>query len=315
MSYLKIPNLYREDRILAFKRGYALEKVHGTSAHIKYTKEPAVFVDDGGTTVPHEETPARDWLRFFSGGASYEQFTALFDADALLGGFIELTAGDVVADIVVYGEAYGGKMQGMGKTYGPDLRFIAFEVKWGCNWLDVKSAADVCEQLGLEFVPYREIEFTQEAIDAERDRPSEVAVLRLGPDALPMKREGIVLRPPYEVVLNNGSRVIAKHKGADFCETKSKREADPDKRVLIEEADAVAEEWVTKMRLMHVLDKFVGPMTIDLTGEVIRAIIDDVMIEAGEQVPDTKQVRKAIGTKAASLFHEFLKGGHDGWAA
>lgn len=53
MGYMHIDNLYKNKDILLLKECYALEKVHGTSAYVIWN----------GTE-----------LRFFSGGASYEQF-------------------------------------------------------------------------------------------------------------------------------------------------------------------------------------------------------------------------------------------------
>lgn len=307
MSYMKIPNLYKADAILAFKHGFAMEKVHGTSAHLRYKKSPAVMKDIGGTTVPFEDTPAMDSIDFFSGGASHLQFITLFDRDALFAKFRELTAGDAESDLTIYGEAYGGKMQGMKDTYGPDLKFIAFEVKRGDKWLSPPAAFGVVTSLGLEFVPFEPILFTQEAIDAERDRPSIVAMRRgMGGDK---HREGVVLRPPFEVLLNNGSRLIAKHKRPEYCETASKREADPDKAIVLEKADAIAAEWVTKMRLMHILDQLaiLGlPVSIQSTGKVIDLMVDDVIAEAKDEIVASKEARKAIGTAAARLFKEFL---------
>ena len=36
MGYLHIDNLYKNQTVLAFRRCFALEKVHGTSAHIAW---------------------------------------------------------------------------------------------------------------------------------------------------------------------------------------------------------------------------------------------------------------------------------------
>ena len=106
MAYLSIDNLYKAQTILLFKECYALEKIHGTSAHITYRENQ---------------------LTFFSGGSSHENFVKLFDRDKLLEKFIQIGQ----TDIVVYGEAHGGKMQGMRETYGNELKFVAFEVKIG----------------------------------------------------------------------------------------------------------------------------------------------------------------------------------------
>ena len=104
MGYLHIDNLYKDQTVILYKEVYALEKIHGTSAHVAYK--------DGE-------------IRFFSGGAKHEQFVALFDKEALVKAFQELG----LQCVVIYGEAYGGKMQAMGKAYGSKLKFVAFDVK------------------------------------------------------------------------------------------------------------------------------------------------------------------------------------------
>ena len=58
MAYLHIDNLYKNQDILLFKECYALEKIHGTSAHISF---------DGSE------------VKYFSGGEKYEKFVADFN--------------------------------------------------------------------------------------------------------------------------------------------------------------------------------------------------------------------------------------------
>ena len=117
MCYQHINNLYKYQTILLFKRCYAMEKIHGTSAQVRW-KGGALF--------------------FNSGGEKLANFTALFDSESLCEKF-ELLGHDSVA---IYGEAYGGKQQGMSKTYGPALRFAPFEVRIGYSWLNVPNAND-----------------------------------------------------------------------------------------------------------------------------------------------------------------------------
>jgi len=114
-------------------------------------------------------------------------------------------------------------------------------------------------------------------------------------------REGVVLRPLIEVVKNNGERIIAKHKGAAFSETKTPREVDPAKLAMLEAAEAIAEEWVTEMRLTHVLDRLGNPTDLRETGKVIAAMVEDVTREGSEEFVDSKDARKAIGKKAATM--------------
>ena len=58
MGYLHIRNLYQDQDILLFKECYALEKIHGTSAHIAWDGE----------------------LKFFAGGCNHDRFCALFNS-------------------------------------------------------------------------------------------------------------------------------------------------------------------------------------------------------------------------------------------
>lgn len=282
MGYMHITNLYRPEAqvILDLRRVYAMEKVHGTSAHISYDAEQG------------------DRLHFSSGGSSHASFTAIFDQPALLAAFAALGH----PKVVVFGEAYGGKQQGMSKTYGPNLCFIVFEVKIGDSWLSVPNAHDVSNKLGLEFVPYELVDCTLSTLDQERDRPSIVAERRgMGTDK---KREGIVIRPTVELWLANGERLMAKHKGEEFQERQNQPapDVDPTKRVVLEAAQAIADEWVTPMRLEHVLDKLPDATDMKHTPIVIKAMVEDVYREAAGEVIESKEATAAIGKKAAALF-------------
>lgn len=275
MGYLSIDNLYKNIDIMQFKECYAMEKIHGTSAHVRFK--------DGE-------------VAFFAGGEKHEKFVALFDKEFLTKKFTEIFD----CDVVVYGEAYGGKQQGMSATYGKELKFVVFDVKVGGIWLDVPNANDVANKLRLDFVHYKKIPTTIEAIDAERDAPSIQASLNiLEHDKL---REGIVLRPLVELIKSNGKRVISKHKRDEFKETKTKREVDPEKIRVLEEAKEIANEWVTPMRLEHVRDKLGNPDDISETGSVIKAMIEDVFREASGEIVESRTAQQAIGKACAILY-------------
>lgn len=285
MGYLHIDNLYKDRRILEFRRCFALEKVHGTSAHVGWDGEV---------------------VRFFAGGEKHDRFVKLFgDTPALADRFRSLTPDAVV----VYGEAYGGSQQGMKATYGDDLRFIVFDVLIGESWLSVPDAAQVAASLGLEFVPFTEGPTDLEWIDAQRDAPSEVAVRR--GIAEPRKREGVVLRPPFEVTLNNGARVIAKHKADEFSERATPpKVVDAAKLALLDAADKIAAEWVVEERLTHVLGQLTAdgvPPGIERTGDVIKAMLADVQREAAGEVVWSKDAERAVGKRTAQMFKARLQ--------
>lgn len=280
MGYLKIPNLYKDQTVLLFKELYALEKIHGTSAHVGWK--------DGK-------------VHFFSGGVEYLNFKALFDEAKLA----ETFAASGLTEVTVFGEAYGGKCQGMRDTYGDALRFTVFDVRIGDHgWLTVPQAESFCHTLGLEFVWYCLTDATREALDLIRDQPSVQATRILGVDR---PAEGIVLRPTIELHCGHG-RVIAKHKRPEFSERASKRDsnADPLKEEALAAAKAIADEWVTEMRLGHVLDKMTAalgrPPELQDTKQVIVAMQEDICAEAQGEIVKSKAAMREIGSAAARLF-------------
>lgn len=320
---MHIENLYRPQAqtILLFREVYALEKIHGTSCHISFK---------------HDGTK---WnVSFFSGGESHPKFVALFDQEKLLIAVKDLGI-PIDKEITIFGEGYGGKQQGMSATYGKVLKFIVFDVQIGDTWLSVPDAEDVAKKLGLEFVHYVKcslvkIEYPKDAdgkimwgeenltvvtnltqIDAERDAPSMQAV-RNGcstPEAFARsegpKREGVVLRPLVEMTLNNGSRVICKHKGDAFKETVTPRPVvDPTQMKVLDDANVIANEWVVTERLLHVLDKLEKPYDMSMIPKLILAMQEDVLREAEGEIVVTEMVKKAIGKKAVELYKQHLNG-------
>ena len=278
MSYMHIGNLYKDQRILLFRECYAMEKIHGTSSHLK--------LKDGKLT-------------FFSGGSAFQNFVALFNIPELTQKFIDLGRNEVT----VFGEAYGGKMQGMAHTYGPNLKFIAFEVCIDEYFLKVENAHNVCDKLGLDFVHYVRIPTNIEDIDRERDAPS-VQAVRNGITE-PKKREGVVLRPIEEFKDSSGGRVLAKHKGEGFCETKTPRSVDAEQFEVLSKAKEIADEWCVSVRLEHVLDAFPDADMKDIP-KIIEAMYDDIIREAKGEIIDSKDVKKAIFTRTAILFKQKL---------
>lgn len=280
MGYMHIENLYKNQTILMFKECYALEKIHGTSAHIAFK--------DGN-------------LSFFSGGTNYDNFVSLFNKEELS----ERFAGKAIpAPVVIYGEAYGGKEQGMSATYGKELKFIAFEVKIGDKWLNVPCAEAFSQNMGLEFVHYRKIKTTLEEIDEERDAGS-VQAIRNGTGL--HLREGVVLRPIEEFTLNNGARVVAKHKRDEFRETATPRKViAPEQLAILVKAKDIATEWVTHERLNHVLSKSNETWDITKTGQVIALMVEDVLRESKGEIIESNEVKREISKATALLFKQRL---------
>jgi hypothetical protein len=293
MAYMHINQLYKDQRILLFKECFALEKVHGTSAHVAWLGADLEDQAEGGGMI-----------RFFSGGEKHVNFCALFDEEKLRAVFAERFGS---RSVTFYGEAYGGKQQGMSATYGKELKFVVFDVMIDGQFVDVPVADEIATACGFEFVPWARVPTDVATLDKYRDMPSEQARRNgcIGPDRFgfsPPIREGVVLRPINECAFNNGARVICKHKRPEFSERASNPPVDPAAQQVLDDAKAVAAEWVVPNRLDHVLDKLGNPNDMSDTGKVIEAMVDDVMREAAGEIADTKAVRKAIGAEAARLF-------------
>jgi uncharacterized protein YqfB (UPF0267 family) len=197
----------------------------------------------------------------------------------------------------------------MSATYGLNLKFCAFDIKTHGRWLDVPRAEQYVKSLGLEFVHYKQTPVTIEALDAERDAPSEQAIRNgCGNDKI---REGIVCRPLVEFSYDGAetSRIIVKHKRAEFRETKSVRTLQSEeKKKALEDVTVIVDEYIVPMRLEHVLQKFgdQDALTVEKTKEVINSMIEDVLREGADEIVESKLLLKEIGNRTAKLYKEWL---------
>lgn len=117
--------------------------------------------------------------------------------------------------------------------------------------------------------------------------------------------------------MNNGRRLIAKHKRAEFSERgRPQVDLDPTKRELLANAEAIALEWVTPMRLEHVIDAMLQNIGGDTapemyhTGRIIERMVEDVYREAEGEIVTNPAVRRAIRQRAAQLFKQRVQTVH-----
>lgn len=292
MAYMHhIDNLYKPEAqdILLFKECWALEKVDGTGAKI---------------TLKFDDATKEPVSQYYSGGASHESFIKLFDDNKIKTVFKELSFSPETI-FEVYGEAAGGKIQGMSHTYGPHLFFIGYDICINKKWLSVPDAERIMLKLGLEFVPYIKTTTDISSLDKAKMAFSQLAVRKgMGAERI---MEGVILRPLIELTKNNGSRIISKHKRDEFRETASPRPVvDPEKIKALESAEVAATEYVTLMRLNHILPKIENP-TVEKTGEIIKLMIADISREGSHEITINDALLKAISRKTALLFKEYLK--------
>lgn len=353
MGYMHIDNLYKHPEFVQKKRErftfppmvYVLEKIHGTSAWIQY-KPPCLPDSTPPQPVPlgesMEERQASDVvhkrdhkkasgqperLSLHSGGENAARFSALFPDQSGLTERLRLLCQEETARrqaqgqtepihaVFIHGEAYGGKQQGMAHTYGPELRFTVFDVRINGEFLPVPLAVRyVTETLGLEFVPYHLIPCTSGWLDWARDLPSEQAV-RCGVEESRI-REGVVVRPICEIQDAMGKRVIYKHKRPEFSETKHPRSLAKVLQIQRDPTKAV-EEWVTEIRLTHVLNHFYADHpgwqerhTTEALPEIERQEIssrmeEDVMREGDKELEDTPVMREKCRQATLMLLEQW----------
>lgn len=290
MGYLKIPNLYQVKHYLdIFKSVYVLEKIHGTSAHVKK--------DSQGN------------IHFFS-GEQRELFKTIHSTESIR----ELKE-STLTNITIFGECYGYKVQKFGHVYGPQLKFVAFDVKIGDNWCDVDYAHRVCSWLGFEFVDYCISDTSIESINYHRDKPS-VQAKRNGMGV--KNSEGIVIRPLVELNHSRYGRIIAKHKRDDFRETKKPRSLDDKELLVLSKAKDIANEFVTDNRLEHVIQRLVASRVLEKevditdTGEILKLMVDDIFTEGKDEInimnsAEQNATIKLIKQHTSKMFKKRLK--------
>jgi len=296
MSYRHISNLYADASVLMFKTVYAMEKVHGSSARITWKDKQ---------------------LTFFAGGVKHELFLEFFDQAALKTRLMELFPDST---LTIVGEAFGGKHQGMAHTYGPKLKFVAFEVKLEADgrdrWYSVPDAERIARALGLDFVYYELCVTDLAELDRQRDLPSEEAFKagmaeRDKPETWKL-REGIVIRSPVELYDFQGGRFLAKHKRKEFSERAHAPKVG-EASVVLTEAKAIADEYVVRERLLHVMDQVKIANNLEAVDKVayipliIAEMIADINREASPATEMTKPVMKQIGNAAATQYKELLQ--------
>jgi ATP-dependent RNA circularization protein (DNA/RNA ligase family) len=112
--------------------------------------------------------------------------------------------------VILFGEGYGRKIQGVGSLYIPDgVSFIMFDVMVGETWLKRESVEDIAKCFGVDVVPIVGRGTIAEAV--EYVKTHKVSTIS---EKAPL--EGVVCRPRVELFDRMGRRVIVKIKGRDF---------------------------------------------------------------------------------------------------
>lgn len=119
--------------------------------------------------------------------------------------------------VVLYGEAYGARVQKSGGNYRSDVSFRLFDVRVGDWWLNWHDVEDVAGKLNIHTVPsLASVSTMEEAVAFTRNLKSTVAFLERGDDQV--AAEGVVARTDPLLFTRRGQRVMWKLKARDLPE-------------------------------------------------------------------------------------------------
>ncbi len=113
--------------------------------------------------------------------------------------------------VILFGEGYGPKIQGVGSQYRGDVSFILFDVYLPNQdlWLRRDGIEDVARAFQIDAVPVILTAPLAEAVAYVKTKPASTI------GAAPM--EGLVCRPLTDLRDRRGNRVIVKVKARDFA--------------------------------------------------------------------------------------------------
>ena len=169
------------------------EKVDGTNIRVFWDGHKVEF---GGRTDSAEIPKALlDSLNNIFGTAEAEEL-------------FEQTFGE--KNVILFGEGYGGKVQGVCNGYRPDESFILFDVLIGENYQAREWVEKTAQMFGVKVVPVLFTGSLQVGIDYVCGHPKSVVATK------DTYMEGVVARPKVELRDRRGRRVIVKIKWKDF---------------------------------------------------------------------------------------------------
>lgn len=188
-----IPGSYRSETVEYLKDNIwqFTEKIDGTNIRVHWDGHRVEF--GGRTENAQIPTPLMDKLKeLFSTTEAEELF--------------EQTYGE--KDVILFGEGYGAKIQGVGGQYRPDVSFILFDVLIGDNYQSREWVEATAKMFGIDVVPVVLEGTLEDGISFVLQHPKST----IGSAMM----EGVVARPMVEMRDRVGNRVIVKIKWKDF---------------------------------------------------------------------------------------------------
>lgn len=309
-QYPHLENLDEMPAMFAVPEVIATEKVHGSSMRI------GLF--DGAIRLGGRRLEFTDLRRDTKEGLGFVSWVLTTGLDQRCR---EAFAGH---NVLLYGEWHGSgtPAQGWpqvqkGIRYCAGNNFRVFDVKVDGRYLPFDEIATWAAKVELKTMP---VLFrgppTQAAFDALIDTMSRVGAEHgiVDPENT---LEGLVIRPPQLQWDDRGQVLMAKYKVGKWAERAS-RQRHPRQPKQVKEiapgAPAFAEEFVTSMRLDHILDQLRQeglPVDHTATGEVLKRMGQDIKREGAQALFDGnlawKDVSPFVTQRSKALFVAWLK--------
>jgi len=116
------------------------------------------------------------------------------------------------ANVCLYGEGYGARIQKSGGNYIPDgVDFILFDVKVEDWWLERENIEDIAAKFGVDVVPIIDRGCLEDAVERVRHGFGSTIAYN------DINAEGLVMKPKMELMTRSGNRIITKIKYKDFA--------------------------------------------------------------------------------------------------
>lgn len=197
-TFKVIPDAVRCPEFLLVNRWLLTEKIDGTNIRVHLVGGKLHFFGrtDNAQMQPNVQAALDEIF------PSVEAVAAAFDfADP---------------DVVLYGEAYGPRVQKSGGNYRQGQpSFRLFDVKVGSWWLNWEDVVDVAAKIGVETVPVLgSVSTLEQAVVFTRELKSHVAQIENG--NADFAAEGVVARSNPLLFNRRGQRVMWKLKAKDF---------------------------------------------------------------------------------------------------
>lgn len=307
------PHLENLDRVLQDEPDYLdpnaeLELAKATGVHRRWFITEKLHGFNGRFGIDEDGTP---WV------GSRNQVIAEGHPDgwdtSALQGFVAFAADHVMA--LTTGETLFGEWAGKGIQKGIDYGardFYAFGLMVDSELASWDELTTICMTLGVKTVPLISAQYDVPhpfALQALRDQPSKIAGTNW---------EGVCLSSHPQKTDRYGRPLIVKIKSPTFAETaREKKDRPAGQAIVMDGARAFAEDYVTAMRLEHVLDQVressgSNPLDVRLTGDVLRAMYQDVAREGATDLaalPEDQQ--KLVGKVVAELTKPLLVAARD----